>query len=200
MMAICVVVLGCGRRFYRVRADVDAYALVNEKSVGTPWQIPRSYSVYPDPDSRLADPTDPDFPLLPSPGPILYSGEMPPSLERDGTQVDEEELPEGEELPNLEQPPASLEAPLPEPPRIQVVNPLSDMRRLPRVITRVEQTNEGVRLASFQAPGDQAGLPAPLPPTPTDTESSSTAATDSARAGKFMDRPARKLPAVHAGI
>ena len=53
-------------------ADADAFSLLDEKSAGTPWQLPDDYNVYPQPGSRLADPTNPDRPILPPPGPVLY--------------------------------------------------------------------------------------------------------------------------------
>ncbi|MCP4195196.1 MAG: hypothetical protein GY768_31735 [Planctomycetaceae bacterium] len=71
-LLVLMIVSGCTRRQYRLRADADATALLDEKSVGTPWQLPADYSVYPASGSRLADPTNPDRPVLPPPGPVLY--------------------------------------------------------------------------------------------------------------------------------
>ena len=80
MLLFCALVAGCSRRHYRVRADRDSYELLGEFTAGTPWQLPEQYSVYPAPNSRLADPTDADCPLLPSPGPVLHTGAASTSL------------------------------------------------------------------------------------------------------------------------
>ncbi len=63
---------GCGRRHYLRQADRETYATLGEKTAGAPWEPPASYSVYPDPRARFADPTDPAFPQLPPVGPRLY--------------------------------------------------------------------------------------------------------------------------------
>lgn len=76
LVGACLLPAGCTRRHYRLRADRDSYGLLTEKTLGTPWQVPNDYSVYPAPGSRLADPWDPDWPWLPPPGPTLY-GEPP---------------------------------------------------------------------------------------------------------------------------
>ncbi len=76
-LLVCVIVSGCSRRHFRLRADRDSYALLAEQAAGTPWEPPADFSVYPAPASRLSDPTSPDAPWLPPPGPILVSGNAP---------------------------------------------------------------------------------------------------------------------------
>ena len=88
-LLVCIVSSGCSRRDYRRRADADAYALLQEKTEGTPWQLPRGYDVYPTPGSRLADPSNPDFPVLPPPGPVLFD----PSPISAAGEVDPDALP-----------------------------------------------------------------------------------------------------------
>ena len=68
---------GCSRRHYREHADRDVYNLIAQNSLGTPWELPETFSIDPEPESRLHDPSDPDFPVLPHPGPNLYGYELP---------------------------------------------------------------------------------------------------------------------------
>ncbi len=148
IMLACLMPTGCSRRHYRLRADQDAYGLVLEKSLSTPWQLPQNYSVYPTPDSRLADPTNPDFPWLPSPGPILYSGD-----ESESTNASEEEIPTGTE---------SERSSPPTPPRLEL-NPVSSLRKLPPIVPELGRQT-GVQLVSFQADdSDAERLPPPEP-------------------------------------
>lgn len=74
---------GCSRDHYRLRADADAYSRVLEKSRCTPWAVPGDYSVYPEPNSRLYQPTCVNDPCLPSPSPQLYDYELPELPEHD---------------------------------------------------------------------------------------------------------------------
>ncbi len=136
-LLVCAQLAGCSRRHYRMRADRDVYRLLGEHTAGTPWQIPDDYSVYPTPDSRLADPTDPDWPCLPSPGPVLYV----PGISEDANSSEAEELP---------LPPAT---------------PLSSvLRKLPPVPSTGPR-DAGVRLASFvqPEPPEPGDLPIPTP-------------------------------------
>ena len=88
-----IVVPACSRRHYRIRADQDAYELLAEKSVGTPWQPPNDYSVYPAADSRLADPSNPDWPLLPEPGPTLHEEFVSDDPEAESIERPDPEMP-----------------------------------------------------------------------------------------------------------
>jgi hypothetical protein len=67
----------CSRKAYRERADRDAYAIVQEKTRGSPWELPAGFTIESDPISRLHDPSDPDSPTLPDPGPLLYTYALP---------------------------------------------------------------------------------------------------------------------------
>lgn len=60
-----------------MRADREAYSLIAQKANGTLWQPPFDYSIDPDPRSRLAEPSDPHRPVLPYPGPALYTYRLP---------------------------------------------------------------------------------------------------------------------------
>ena len=76
-LSCAVWMAGCTRPYYRRRADREANYLVQEKSVGTPWEVPRAYTIQPDERSRFFDPTDPDHPTLPPAGPWLYRYKLP---------------------------------------------------------------------------------------------------------------------------
>ena len=72
-----LVVPGCTRNHYHQAADQDSYNVLHEKTSGRPWQLPPGYSVNAAANSRLFDPSDPDDPMLPHPGPQLYSYQLP---------------------------------------------------------------------------------------------------------------------------
>ncbi|MCU0871673.1 MAG: TolC family protein [Pirellulaceae bacterium] len=78
-----VAAVGCSRTRYRLAADRDATALLAEKSLGRPWQVPPAFSVYPHPQSRFFDPTPDDDPILPVLAPRLYAYSLPDLPERD---------------------------------------------------------------------------------------------------------------------
>ncbi len=113
---------GCSRRHYREQADRNVYDLLSEHTLSTPWEVPQGFSVYPDPRSRLADPSIPDCPRLPAPGPLLYS--QPSS----GTAASDD----AEELPA----PAGNDA-------------SSGLRRLPLVQQSVGHAASAVRLVVY---------------------------------------------------
>ena len=69
---LLVILAGCGRRHFLRQADRETYDTLAEKTSGFDWAPSPDYSVYPDPRSRFADPTDPAFPQLPPAGPRLY--------------------------------------------------------------------------------------------------------------------------------
>ena len=79
----CALLAGCSRGHYRHRADTDAYLILAQKTVHTPWEPPDMYNVVPAPGSRFYDPTAVDDPLLPLPAPQLYAYDLPPLPERD---------------------------------------------------------------------------------------------------------------------
>ncbi|MDG2383837.1 MAG: hypothetical protein P8N76_19345 [Pirellulaceae bacterium] len=139
---------GCTRRQYRLRADADATTLLDEKSGGTPWQLPAAYSVYPSPGSRLADPTNPDRPVLPPPGPVLYQS-RPISAD---DSISPDALGPGD-IPRL------LGR------SIQATKSLASLRRLPRTEAWPEPVVGEVRLASAL---ELVQPPEPLPLTVVD--------------------------------
>ncbi len=136
LLAAIVFPIGCTRRLYRRQADREANYLVREKSVHTPWEIPASYTIQPDPRSRFFDPTDPDFPTLPPAGPKLYHYQLPElSSQRKSWQP--EPLPETAPKPIPGEPATEPELPAP-PPVPQDVTSLRGvaapmLRRLPSV-------------------------------------------------------------------
>ena len=75
--------IGCSRNHYRMRADDDAGHALLQKSVHTPWAPPSNFSVYPEPRSRLYDPSPVNDPVLPKPAPQLYAYQLPELTERD---------------------------------------------------------------------------------------------------------------------
>lgn len=98
MLVTVVIVGGCSRHHYRVRADRDGYARVIEKSTATPWLPPADYSVYPPQHSRLHDPTCVDDPTLPSPSPQLYDYDLPQLPKRDTDRFVQAKANNGDEL------------------------------------------------------------------------------------------------------
>lgn len=68
---------GCTRGLYRRQADRETHYLIREKSLGTPWAVPDSFTIEPDMRSRFFDATHPDFPTLPPAGPRLYEYQLP---------------------------------------------------------------------------------------------------------------------------
>lgn len=82
-LVLLVLLAGCSRTRYRIKADADSYALLQEKTAQSPWALPSDFDVVPRPDSRLFDPTQIDDPLLPNPSPQLYAYALPQLPERD---------------------------------------------------------------------------------------------------------------------
>ena len=88
--ALLCLVTGCTRRSYRLGADDQSYSIIERKGYGTPWSIPSSFSIRPDPRSRLFDHSDPDDPALPAPGPHLYQYQIPElSVSQHRSRLDE---------------------------------------------------------------------------------------------------------------
>ena len=151
ILVALVAMPGCTRALYRRQADREANYLVREKSVGTPWQIPATYTIQPDPRSRFFDPTNPNFPSLPPAGPHLYQYQLPDVGQSKGWQA--EPLPPT--LPEVPQsPPESNPAPeLPSPP------PAPEQGQLHVPGVRSAQYAPGpIALASYQQ-----STPAPKP-------------------------------------
>ncbi len=101
-LVFLVLLAGCSRTHYRVKADADAYTLLQEKTYGAPWYLPSDFDIVPRPGSRLFDPTPIDDPLLPNPSPQLYAYTLPELSERDpsrfspgGAFVPQDPLPGG---------------------------------------------------------------------------------------------------------
>src|SRR5262245_45773832 len=68
---------GCSRAHYRREADCDTYGIIREKTIATPWDLPDGFTIDNDPASRLADPSDPDYPILPPATPRLHTYRLP---------------------------------------------------------------------------------------------------------------------------
>ena len=150
VMAIVAIVSGCSRSLYRRQADREAHYLIREKSLGTPWEIPDSYTIQPDVRSRFFDPTDPDFPTLPPAGPNLYQYRLPELTHRGAGQL--EMLPPTAPHPAVE--PGELPSP-PLPPRAAAgIGP--DVHERP-FASRVARRNPTGILLSAGAQGSTAG-------------------------------------------
>ncbi|MGF1583321.1 MAG: hypothetical protein ACFCD0_28715 [Gemmataceae bacterium] len=78
-----LLIAGCSRTHYRVRADRETYGILQEKTIGRPWAPSPSFNIFPQPGSRFFDPTPIDDPMLPTPAPQLYAFELPEIPERD---------------------------------------------------------------------------------------------------------------------
>ena len=61
---VLAAVAGCSRQAFRERADRDVEAVISQKNVVPQWQV-QNWHVYPDPRSRFADVSNPDFPPYP---------------------------------------------------------------------------------------------------------------------------------------
>jgi hypothetical protein len=68
-----LLVVGCSRTDYRLRADQEAYQLIAEKNFDPRWQV-EGFDISPDPRSRFFDPYDPDESPIPhdDPASALY--------------------------------------------------------------------------------------------------------------------------------
>ena len=77
VLALGLLAHGCSRIHYRDHADRETYALLEEATAATPWELPVDFSLEPVADSRLSVSGDPVDPLLPPPGPFLYSYQLP---------------------------------------------------------------------------------------------------------------------------
>lgn len=174
-----MVVPACSRRHYRIRADQDAYELLAEKSVGTPWQPPNDYSVYPAADSRLADPSNPDWPLLPESGPTLHEEFVTDDLDAESIERPSPEMPisEPEALPVLRAPPVPSDdsgwhrPPERLPPQfVQVESNQQPMRKHPSV----SQAADVIALARYQASAEPSEQPLPNRHAPMDVRNRNT--------------------------
>ncbi len=81
----CILLLlaGCSRTHYRLRADRETDQILDQKTECTPWQLPPQFGIEADPRSRFFDPTPLDDPTLPCPTPQLYVYELPQLEPRD---------------------------------------------------------------------------------------------------------------------
>src|SRR5947209_1412278 len=64
VLLLLVIVCGCTRSWYRLRADKETSGIINERRDEAVWPIANA-SVTPPPASRLHDPYDPDHPPMP---------------------------------------------------------------------------------------------------------------------------------------
>lgn len=103
---------GCTRARYRTAADDESYGIIDEKAFATPWDVPRGFSINPDPRSRLYRPDNPDDPSLPLPSPVLYDYDLPNVSERDPNRF-RGEIDSGFEV--IPVPPSGQSPELPEP-------------------------------------------------------------------------------------
>lgn len=55
---------GCSRAHFRIRADKDVEGVITQKNIFPDWKV-ENWHVYPDPRSRFADPSVPDYPPYP---------------------------------------------------------------------------------------------------------------------------------------
>ncbi len=85
---LCAVLLlaGCSRTHYRIRADRETYGILQEKTYGRPWVPSPGFTIFPHPGSRFFDPTPIDDPALPVPSPQLYAYKLPEIPKRDASR------------------------------------------------------------------------------------------------------------------
>lgn len=63
-LGVSTTAVGCTRKFFRERADIDAMAMIHEKDQDPRWRL-TNYYVYPDSRARFADWSNPDRPPMP---------------------------------------------------------------------------------------------------------------------------------------
>lgn len=75
---------GCSRdrNWFRREADDQAFSILDEKTQEGSWPTPDGFSIEPDSESRLFDPSPRERPILPDPVPSLHSYEIPPGIGR----------------------------------------------------------------------------------------------------------------------
>gem|GEM_PF-634453 len=114
-IGLCMLSAGCQRHHYRMRADRDVEAILQEKTAQTPWRISSQYSASPDPRSRFFDASPTDHPQLPYPGPQLNTYLLPPLATGDPTQPADANQPTGyaEPATDADQQPPVESLPLP---------------------------------------------------------------------------------------
>lgn len=72
-LALCAIVTGCGRKYWRDQADDLTYDIIESRVVDPRWQLPERIEVMPlDPRSRFYDPYDPDCEPLPPDDPAAH--------------------------------------------------------------------------------------------------------------------------------
>jgi outer membrane protein TolC len=71
VLALLGLAIGCGRAWYRRDADRETYGALEERNNNPQWQVPY-FSLNPNPESRLYDPYNPDFPPMPPDDPAAY--------------------------------------------------------------------------------------------------------------------------------
>lgn len=79
-LCACAANSGCSRSWYRSRADEQAFEILGEKTDRPDWSLPGSYSIEPDPESRLFDGFFVESPSLPDPTPRLHDYTIPPHI------------------------------------------------------------------------------------------------------------------------
>ena len=94
VVVLAVAPVGCSRQRYRMRADRDAYGLLNQQTVGAPWQAD-NFSIETRPDSRLTHSSSIDDPCLPLPAPTLYAYRLPETSKRDPSRFKSDLLYDG---------------------------------------------------------------------------------------------------------
>lgn len=71
MVILCLLIAGCGRAFYRNKADQESYPAIIERAGDPQWALPR-VSIDPPRESRLSDPFNKDYPPLPPDDPAAH--------------------------------------------------------------------------------------------------------------------------------
>jgi len=62
---------GCSRAYYRTQADAEDYSLIQQKASDPRWELP-NFSIEPSPESRFADPYNPDYQPMPPDDPTAH--------------------------------------------------------------------------------------------------------------------------------
>lgn len=71
LLAVIVVTAGCGRAYYRIQADKEVNAIIDQKAVAV-GSAPGEFRIDMSPESRWFDPNNPDAPPMPPDDPVSH--------------------------------------------------------------------------------------------------------------------------------
>ena len=196
LIILVVLVPGCTRTRYRQTADRDAYSLVAQKAEAYPWAPPSDFLLYPDPTSRLYDPTPLDDPWLPVPAPQLYAYQIPALPQRSQQSPDTSEAVPPPVPVELEQQARVIRLPpiqaLPKDNPVQLASHTDRVNHIKRKAAAQLAALRWVSPESTQALESTQELPDPPASRPQDSSETTRQATQESYAGEGLLNPIPK--------